>query len=100
MEAMISSVRGGSAGKWRPLFDGRRLAWPADAGIGERREAGESSGGEVGMTPPADERDEATLTYHCRRERTRRDRNRREAAHRGVGVTRATGGGRASRVWR
>src|SRR4051794_16096186 len=43
--------------------------------IGGRREAGESSGGEVGMTPPADERDEATLAYHPQRPRTRRARN-------------------------
>src|SRR3954468_15910512 len=59
--AMISSVRGGSAGKWRPLFEDRRLAWPPEAMAGERRGASESSGGEVGMTPPADERDKATL---------------------------------------
>src|SRR3954454_17285381 len=72
--AMISSVRGGSAGKWRPLFDDRRRAWPP---AGERCAAGESSGGGVGMTPPSDERDEAALAYHRRPSRTRRVRKRR-----------------------
>jgi hypothetical protein len=65
MTAMISSVRGGSAGKWRPLFDGRRRAWPPEPVTDGRRGAGESSGGEVGMTPPADGRNEATLAYHA-----------------------------------
>ena len=41
---------------WRPLLDDRRLAWAPEAVVGERRGASESSGGEVGMTPPADER--------------------------------------------